>query len=359
MDTRYLTPFSASGLSPAVPVNSLAAMVEASNMEPENSDTKGRPYDLSGKRYPINKAVDNYIDTSDWSFMSNDRASSSNLFGTSIPSHCPSLASGSTISSRNSSTRSAKSLRWPGLERLAEIRPEDVEILGQQDPEWDDGRSVNSKLLLSTHDSDRPYKCPIKSCEYHLRGFARPNDRVRHTNTHLKGTLICGFCSVAGTSTVKMFNRQDVFLRHLISVHGAKHVSPEKQRELYSTGMIEVRKPLAEIEEPRKSLADKPVATCNLCSEPFDAQGFYDHLPGCAYRQIVRDSEDAYDEYLDHIDTDDTKDIPGIDSPVSSPGPGALVPSATPSSPLEDKCMLHKSSQLSAHSNTIQRPHEA
>lgn len=42
------------------------------------------------------------------------------------------------------------------------------------------------KSHLLTHQNERPEKCPITTCEYHTKGFARKYDAQRHTLTHYK-----------------------------------------------------------------------------------------------------------------------------------------------------------------------------
>ncbi|KAF2799683.1 hypothetical protein K505DRAFT_219525, partial [Melanomma pulvis-pyrius CBS 109.77] len=135
----------------------------------------------------------------------------------------------------------------------------------------------NNDSNMLSHQNERPEKCPIETCQYHVKGFARAFDRVRHTNTHFKGTLVCGFCPGVGSAAEKIFSRQDVFSRHLMSVHGVEQVSPTRRKELYGTGTIK---------ESRKPSTGKPIAACTLCSESFDAQGFYEHLPGCTLREV-------------------------------------------------------------------------
>jgi hypothetical protein len=112
-------------------------------------------------------------------------------------SDCPSLTTGSTISSRNSSTRSARSIKMDSLE-------------GQDKgmcPYPDCGRVLRDlPAHLLTHQAERPEKCPVGDCEYHVKGFARAYDRVRHTLSHFKENMACGFCptSVFGLSIVAM-----------------------------------------------------------------------------------------------------------------------------------------------------------
>ena len=55
------------------------------------------------------------------------------------------------------------------------------------------------KAHMLTHQSERPEKCPIVTCEYHQKGFARKYDKQRHTLTHYKGTMVCGFCPGSGS----------------------------------------------------------------------------------------------------------------------------------------------------------------
>jgi hypothetical protein len=67
----------------------------------------------------------------DWDFLRREQGRVPKP-GPSSQAHCPSLASGSTISSRNSSTRSTKSLRWPGSERPFEELEKDKGLDKQQ-----------------------------------------------------------------------------------------------------------------------------------------------------------------------------------------------------------------------------------
>ncbi|KAF2683731.1 hypothetical protein K458DRAFT_304717, partial [Lentithecium fluviatile CBS 122367] len=178
------------------------------------------------------------------------------------------MTTGSTIGSRNSSTRSARSFKPDGTEQPEKgICP--LPECGRM------FRDLATHML--THRTERPEKCPIETCEYHKKGFARVYDRVRHTLTHFKGELHCGFCPPPSTDI--FFGRCDIFLRHLTSVHGVEQAPLSRRSELYRTGTIK---------HPRRPLKGQRVATCNLCSEPFDAQGFYEHLRGCVLRQVTR-----------------------------------------------------------------------
>lgn len=201
----------------------------------------------------------------DWSFLKD-----SGIVEHLRESDCPSLATGSTISSRNSSTRSTRSFKRDTLD-LSEKGVCSYPGCGRT------LRDLATHLL--THQAERPEKCPVESCEYHLKGFARAYDRVRHTITHFREVMVCGFCPETIDSAQRTFNRCDLFLKHLVNAHDAEPVPSVRRDEHYRNG-----------KSSRKPLNGQEVATCGLCSEPFDAQGFYDHLRGCALRQVTRDS---------------------------------------------------------------------
>jgi hypothetical protein len=84
---------------------------------------------------------------------------------------------------------------------------------------------------MLTHQNERPEKCPITTCEYHVKGFARKYDKNRHTLTHYKGTMVCGFCPGSGSAAEKSFNRADVFKRHLTTVHGVEQNPPNSRKK--------------------------------------------------------------------------------------------------------------------------------
>lgn len=140
------------------------------------------------------------------------------------------------------------------------------------------------KAHLLTHMTERPEKCPIQTCEYHIKGFARKYDKNRHTLTHYKGTMVCGFCPGSGSSAEKSFNRADVFKRHLTTVHGVEQTPPNSRKKSSSaTG----------VSTPRKLTGYGPEATgkCSTCSQTFaNAQDFYEHLDDCVLR-IVQQEE--------------------------------------------------------------------
>ncbi|CCU82681.1 C2H2 finger domain-containing protein [Blumeria hordei DH14] len=138
------------------------------------------------------------------------------------------------------------------------------------------------KAHMLTHQNERPEKCPIATCEYHVKGFARKYDKNRHTLTHFKGTMICGFCPESKPSTKKTFNRADVFKRHLTSAHAVEQSPPNSKRK---TSKAEVS------DRQGKSLKQPSKASgkCSTCLEIFgNAQDFYEHLDDCVLQTVQR-----------------------------------------------------------------------
>ncbi|MCJ1385072.1 hypothetical protein MMC17_008190 [Xylographa soralifera] len=147
-------------------------------------------------------------------------------------------------------------------------------------PNIDCGRLFKDlKAHMLTHQSERPEKCPIATCDYHQKGFARKYDKNRHTLTHYKGTMICGFCPGPGSSAEKSFNRADVFKRHLTSVHGVEQNPPNSRKK--SPGLSSARK--------STSATQDAAGKCSSCSTTFsNAQDLFDHLDQCILNQLSR-----------------------------------------------------------------------
>ena len=135
---------------------------------------------------------------------------------------------------------------------------------------------------MSTHLSERPEKCPIKSCEWHRRGFARKSDKNRHTLTHFKGNLVCIFCPGSGSASQKNFNRADVFKRHLTSMHGAERTPPKS------------RKKVTLIPQDLTSKIATEGGKCSSCFETIhNAQEFYEHVDSCVLLHVVQDQDSS------------------------------------------------------------------
>ncbi|TKA82981.1 hypothetical protein B0A55_01535, partial [Friedmanniomyces simplex] len=143
------------------------------------------------------------------------------------------------------------------------------------------GRHVKDlKAHMLTHQNERPEKCPIPNCEYHIKGFARKYDKNRHTLTHYKGTMVCGFCPGSGSAAEKSFNRADVFKRHLTSVHGVEQTPPNARRK--SPSVAGGKRPFGVLETS---------GMCSTCGITFSsAQDFYEHLDDCVLR-VVQQAE--------------------------------------------------------------------
>ncbi|VUC36180.1 unnamed protein product [Clonostachys rosea] len=135
---------------------------------------------------------------------------------------------------------------------------------------------------MLTHQEQRPEKCPIDTCEYHVKGFARKYDKNRHALTHYKGTMTCPFCPNVGTVYEKTFSRADVFKRHLTTSHHVEQ-TPLNSRKLFTT-------------EGLKMSGDRPDsssgAKCSICQIGFASpQEFYEHLDECVLSVIVPNSK--------------------------------------------------------------------
>ncbi|OAK94467.1 hypothetical protein IQ06DRAFT_85378 [Phaeosphaeriaceae sp. SRC1lsM3a] len=143
------------------------------------------------------------------------------------------------------------------------------------------------KAHMLTHQNERPEKCPITTCEYYTKGFARKYDKNRHTLTHYKGTMVCGFCPGSGSAAEKSFNRADVFKRHLTSVHGVEQNPPNSRKK--SPGGRKAYSGVSNV-----------AGTCSTCSTTFpNAQEFYEHLDDCVLRVVQQaDPSEAINQRL-------------------------------------------------------------
>ncbi|KAL2191719.1 hypothetical protein L209DRAFT_675446 [Thermothelomyces heterothallicus CBS 203.75] len=158
----------------------------------------------------------------------------------------------------------------------------------QRCPHQDCGKIFKDlKAHMLTHQTERPEKCPITTCEYHVKGFARKYDKNRHTLTHYKGTMVCGFCPGSGSAAEKSFNRADVFKRHLTAVHGVEQTPPNSRKKTAGGS--------SSSGNDAKLAGYAPDATgkCSTCSQTFsNAQDFYEHLDDCVLR-IVQQEDPA------------------------------------------------------------------
>lgn len=153
------------------------------------------------------------------------------------------------------------------------------------------------KAHMLTHQSERPEKCPIITCEYHQKGFARKYDKNRHTLTHYKGTMVCDFCPGSGSAAEKSFNRADVFKRHLTSVHGVEQTPPNSRKK--SPSIASTKK--------SSNISHDAAGKCSTCSAMFhNAQEFYEHLDDCVLRVVQQEepSEAINEQLLSEVAND-------------------------------------------------------
>ncbi|CAG8009101.1 unnamed protein product [Penicillium olsonii] len=202
-----------------------------------------------------------------------------------------------SVYDRRSSISSVQSRRSQPSPALSSVEADDDVKEKGRCPHPECGRVFKDlKAHMLTHMSERPEKCPILTCEYHTKGFARKYDKNRHTLTHYKGTMVCGFCPGSGSPAEKSFNRADVFKRHLTSVHGVEQTPPNCRK----------RSPGA----AKKGTNYSPDATgkCSTCSGTFsNAQDFYEHLDDCVLRVVQQEepSEAINQHHLAEVASDD------------------------------------------------------
>ncbi|KAL7273576.1 hypothetical protein RUND412_003553 [Rhizina undulata] len=154
-----------------------------------------------------------------------------------------------------------------------------------------------------THQLERPEKCPISTCEYSKKGFARKYDCQRHTLTHYKGTMVCGFCPGSGSAVEKSFNRADVFKRHLMAVHNVEQTPPNGRKKASKGGSV-----ATPIDGERYSNGSYATGKCSTCSVTFaTAQQFYEHLDECVLSKVVQEEPtSAFNEMnLDQVKMED------------------------------------------------------
>jgi len=155
------------------------------------------------------------------------------------------------------------------------------------------------KAHMLTHQDERPEKCPIFSCEYHKRGFARKYDKNRHTLTHYKGTMVCSWCPGSGTSAEKSFNRADVFKRHLMTYHGVEQAIPSGRLKK-SPPAISALTPFF----PGGAAAGK----CPTCGGLFrNPTELYEHLDDCVllHVQYLDQGESVNERHLKAMNGDE------------------------------------------------------
>lgn len=196
------------------------------------------------------------------------------------------------------------------------------------------GCGKNVKDLIShllTHQCQRPFKCPVRWCEYATKGFARKYDKTRHALAHWKAVTRCKFCpeSLLGLD-VNFFGLSEL-KSHLKNIHAAEATDTSSPGDPGSCG-------------------HSGSITCSACHQVFlSVQTFYCHLDDCVLEALERDNpiDDINTRNLAPIENDQDvletlarhglSSIPGADPPSdttwgtsSSPTDHDLEPASGP-----------------------------
>ena len=181
---------------------------------------------------------------------------------------CPSLSSGSTVSSRNPSARSSTASYSSARDQT------------RRQSNISQGR--NSQIIVKL---SRPFEtCPLKSCEYHLRGFSNKYQRDFHVVEHFTGPLECGFCPKDIAKGDRSFHDCESFRRHLSGIHKALEIYEER---LINPG----EKETTDLDKGVRG--DTIFADCNLCCKKFDPPRMWSHLQQCVLDWLVENSKDS------------------------------------------------------------------
>lgn len=142
---------------------------------------------------------------------------------------------------------------------------------------------------MLTHQEERPEKCPIETCEYHTKGFARKYDKNRHALTHYRGTMVCPFCPGVGSPYAKAFNRADVLKRHLATAHQVEQAAAHGRSGSGSGSSGSHTLPGSGVVSATTStLPGAAGGTCSICVGHFGTpQEFYLHLDDCVLSVLV------------------------------------------------------------------------
>lgn len=172
--------------------------------------------------------------------------------------------------------------------------PADEPAGGQKCPYPECGRVLRDLAAhMLTHQAERPEKCPVPSCVYHTKGFARKYDKNRHALTHYRGTLICPLCPLKTDEAETIFCRADNFKRHLATVHSVETgTGGQASEDGTPTGST-----TATQENAMSVVLARPVpdpktlqgeGRCSICNVYYPyAQEFYEHLDECVLAALV------------------------------------------------------------------------
>lgn len=91
--------------------------------------------------------------------------------------------------------------------------------------------------------------------------------------------MICGFCPGSGTAHERVFNRADVFKKHLTKFHGVEQAPPNSRKRSSSKDKVSLT-----------SYCMDATGKCSICSNAFsNAQDFYEHLDECVLKVVQQE----------------------------------------------------------------------
>jgi hypothetical protein len=126
---------------------------------------------------------------------------------------------------------------------------------------------------MFTYQTQRPEQCPIPTCEYQKKGFARRHDKSRHALTYYNRITICEFYP---ESMREPFHRADIFKRYLVSNHGVEETPIARER---------ARTRIKHATRVVCSTSHK----CSACGVTlYGARDFYGHVDSCILRFVQR-----------------------------------------------------------------------
>jgi hypothetical protein len=188
-------------------------------------------------------------------------------------SRCPSLMSTGTLSSRNSSTRSNRSLGSSVWRLDRYINEETYSASAIANSEY--GATQNTPFTAQVVGL-----CPWKHCERHLRGFTKAGDLERHLLVHCERILICDFCESSKRGHVAFregSDRVSRFLTHLVEIHDASDTGGPKEPPTHPVHKARGR-----------WFRNGPRAKCPVCKERHTPGSLYKHLPSCVGDEVKR-----------------------------------------------------------------------
>ena len=135
-----------------------------------------------------------------------------------------------------------------------------------------------------------PEKCPIRTCEYHTKGFAQKSNRNQHTVIHYEGTMVCGFCSeeprLVGTPRPRSIDDDEFHSYPRRRPGRARWLSRKMGIDAFKRH-LRLQHPIGQLESSLH-LHSKPRewGQCSACLCVFKLQDFIEHLDDCIFREV-------------------------------------------------------------------------